>query len=62
MPLTCCLTGAGPDEAVERVFDEEAVAEDVVDDAAADVGVAHPAAAVALGRVPDVVLHAEVAV
>ncbi len=54
------LDGQRADEASERVFNEELVAEDVVDHASADVGVAHPAAAIALGSVPDVVLHAEV--
>ena len=61
MPLTWLFDGQRADEAGERVLEEEVVGEDVVDDAAGDVGVAHPAAAVAFGRVPDVVLHAEVA-
>ena len=46
-------------EPVERVFHQEAIAEDVVDGAPAHLEVAHPAATVTLRRVPDVVLHAE---
>ena len=51
--------GAVVQQAGERVFHQEAVGEDVVDDAAGDVQIAGPASAVALGRVPDAVLHAE---
>ena len=51
--------GAVVQQVGERVFHQEAVGEDVVDDAAGDVQIAGPASAVALGRVPDAVLHAE---
>ena len=52
--------GRGTDEAGERVLEQEMIVKDGVADVAAHVGVAHPAAAIALRRVPDVVLHAEV--
>ena len=59
MPLTCWL-GGGFGEAAEGVFEEGLVAEGGGEDAGFDVDVADPAATVALGGVPEAVLHAEV--
>ena len=53
------LNRSGAEQTIEGVFQQEAVVEDVFDGAAHHVGVAHPAAAVTLGRVPHIVLHAE---
>src|SRR6185437_2103903 len=45
--------------AVERVVHQEAVAESVFNRASAHLKVAHPAPAVTLRSIPDVVLHAQ---
>ena len=60
MVLTSRVTGGVVEEGGHGGFHERAVGEDGVDDAAGDVEVAHPAAAVAFRRVPDALLHAEV--
>src|SRR5215831_1108065 len=48
------------EKTVKRLFHQKVVIKDVFNGAAAYVKVAHPAPAIALRRVPDVVLHAKV--
>src|SRR5579883_3079670 len=45
---------------VKRVFHQKVIAEGIIDRASAHIQIAHPAPAVALWRIPDIILHAQV--
>ena len=54
------FNGRLADEAGQGILQEESVGEHGIADTAADIGIPHPATTIALGGVPNIVLHRQV--